>query len=155
MCLLSCLTCIQPDQLGASPHAQAMKSASSVWDVLMKWSDVWGKLKETHYWSGRNFLISATVVSLFRATFFHLCSPCDFPRLLHLHWSVHSSCLLWSAPRLVSGFDTIKDARTHANTHSPLQRHLWHQRANYSNILSFVCAYSLPGLPELNVCLPV
>lgn len=109
MHLLFNLVWLEPGRIKAHGRAQAINSQP----LCVRSVDKWGKLKEIHYWSDRKFHISARVVSfLLLTTFFHLCTPCDIPQLLHSHWSVHSPCLLWSALWLVNGFDT----ETHTNT---------------------------------------
>lgn len=103
MHLLFNVVWLEPGRIKAHGRAQAINSQP----LCVRSVDKWGKLKEIHYWSDRKFQISARVVSfLLLTTFFHLCTPCDIPQLLHSHWSVHSA--LW----LVNGFDT----ETHTNT---------------------------------------
>lgn len=149
MHLLFNLVWLEPGRIKAHGRAQAINSQP----LCVRSVDKWGKLKEIHYWSDRKFQISARVVSfLLLTTFFHLCTPCDIPQLLHSHWSVHSA--LW----LVNGFDTETHTNTRKQTkHAASLKAIGHQSSNEPLPILFyllpVCACWVLWL-KLNVCLP-
>lgn len=82
------------------------------------------------------------------------------PRLLHLHRSVHSSCLLWSALWLVNGFDTIK-IQTHAHMYTHRHTASLLGRPDIKELITLILCYPFscarllprPCLNQMFVCL--